>query len=66
MEILKAQLKVHPVIRLQIEDVFEDRDWLTASTVIENAKREMFINLKAALHVKIATLSIDDIDFEIE
>ena len=66
MKTLTAKLKKETVVILQIEDIFKEDDWLTASTYIENQKREIFNALKRALHEQIAVLSLDDVDFKIK
>ena len=66
MKTLTAKLKKEPVVTLQFGDIFKENDWLTASTYLENRKRDMFESLKSRLHEQIAVLSIDDIDFKIE
>ena len=66
MKTLTAKLKKEPVVTLQFVDIFKEHDWLTASTYIENRKKEMFLDLKSRLHEQITILSIDDVDFKIE
>jgi len=66
MKTLTAKLKKETIIAIQIDDIFKEDDWLTASTYIENQKREMVKALKNRLHEQIAVLSLDDIDFKIK
>ena len=61
---LAARLKENPTVYIALEADFES-DWLVASKIVELAKRSMISELKQALHEKIASLSLEDIEFKV-
>lgn len=62
MKILQAKLKEEPVVAINL-DVDFTSDWVSASSVIESAKKQLLRQLKQDLHEKIAVLDIDDLNF---
>lgn len=64
MKTLQAKLKETPTTVTKLDIEFGE-DWLTASAVVERMKREALANIRRNLHEKIATLSLDDIEFKI-
>lgn len=66
MKILQAKLKNEYVVSVNMEGCFDFvEDFINASTVVQEAKRKLFNQLKTSLHEKIATLNIDDLEFKI-
>ena len=66
MKILQAKLKDEVSTTIQLDGLFDfEKDYLSSSAIIENAKRKLVSQLKTTYHEKIATLSVDDIVFKI-
>lgn len=64
MKVLKAKLREVPSCAVSVDLDF-NADWLRASAVVEELKRKIFAELKDKLHAKIATLSLEDLEFKI-
>jgi hypothetical protein len=66
MKILQARLKEIVATSIVLDELYDfEKDWLSASAIIENAKRKLVVQLKNAYHERIATLSMDDIVFKV-
>lgn len=65
MKTLTAKIKEPIQVAVSLEGIDFNQNWLTASAVIESSKRGLLAKLRSELHEKIATLSLDDLDFKI-
>lgn len=63
-KIINARLK-EPISAAVKVDLDFNEDWLKASAIMEQYKRNLLSTIRDELHSKIATLSLDDIEFKI-
>lgn len=61
---LQAQLNQKITVVVGV-DVDFNKNWIESASIIEHLKARTFLEIKNKLHEKIATLSLNDIDFEI-
>ena len=66
MKTIIAKIKEPVEVRVTLQSINFNENWLEASNVIEHSKRKLVQELKEKMHNKIAELSADDIDFKIE
>jgi len=64
-KILSAKLKEDIRVAIQVDGADFNKDMLSASRIIENLKVTAFLEIKQKMHEKIATLSLEDIKFDI-
>jgi hypothetical protein len=62
--ILQATLREKITTQVMV-DVDFNKDWINASTIIENMKAKSFLEIKQKMHEKIATLTLEDLEFKI-
>ena len=65
MKIITAKLREEITVCVEIDDLFKKYDWLQASAIIEDRKKDLVQKLKTELHQKVATLSEHDVDIKI-
>lgn len=61
---LQARLKEVPIVAATLNADF-NKDWISASAMVDDVKRSLFHQLKTNLHERISTLGLDDIEFKI-
>ena len=62
---LRTSLKEIPPLEFRIDIEF-NKNWLESASIIERLKAKSFLEIKELLHQKIATLSLEDLKFEIK
>lgn len=61
---LKAKLKDEICVVAQVETDF-NKNWIESARIIEEIKAKTFLEIKQKMHEKIATMTLEDVKFEI-